>query len=87
MPLSRKEKSVLRARYEMWGVDAVKKELRNPERAYFTDPEVDEYAYAWIAEQEMKRSRRSDGLIKVMMIAAGIEFGVLVGQNVSSLIG
>lgn len=87
MPLTREEKSALRERYDMWGIDAVKRELRNPSRAYFTDPEVDEFAYAWVAEQEMKGSSRGDGLIKVMMIVAGIEFGILVGQNISSLIG
>jgi hypothetical protein len=87
MPLTREEKAALRDRYEMWGVDAVKKELHNPQRAYFTDPEVDEFAYAWIAEQELAHSQHSDGLIKVLMIVAGIEFGVLVGQNVSYLIG
>lgn len=87
MPLSHEEKVALRERYDMWGVDAVKRELRNPNRGYFTDPEVDEFAYAWIAEQQMKMSSRSDGLVKVMMVVAGIEFGILVGQNISSLIG
>lgn len=87
MALTREEKETLRHRYEMWGLEAVKRELRNPQRALFTSPEVDEFAYAWIAEQEMKRSGRSDKLVKFMMIAAGIEFGIMVGQNISSFLG
>lgn len=84
MPLTHEEKKTLQRRYEMWGAEAVRRELRNPQRATFTSPEVDEFAYSWLAEQEMKASGRSDRLVKLMMIVAGIEFGVLVGQNISS---
>ena len=87
MALTREEKETLRQRYEMWGLEAVKRELRNPQRAIFTSPEVDEFAYSWIAEQEMKQSGRSDRLVKFMMIVAGIEFGIMVGHNISSFLG
>lgn len=87
MALTREEKDTLRHRYEMWGIDAVKRELRNPQRAMFASPEVDEFAYAWIAEQEMKISGHGDKLVKLMMIVAGIEFGIMVGQNITSFLG
>ena len=87
MTLSRDEKDLLRQRYETWGLDTVRSELRNPQRADFTSADVDEFAHSWIAEKEMAKSGRSDKLVKFMMVVAGIEFGIMVGQNLSSLLG
>ena len=87
MALTREEKDTLRQRYESWGLEMVQLELAKPERALFADPEVDAFAHSWIAEQEMDLAGRNDRLVKFMMIVAGIEFGIMVGQNLSSFLG
>lgn len=87
MALTREEKDTLRQRYESWGLDMVQRELASPERALFANPDVDDFAHSWIAEQEMDRAGRNDRLVKFMMVVAGIEFGIMVGQNLSSFLG
>lgn len=85
MTLSEDDKDSLRSQYESWGVEAVRRDLRRPLRRAFVSKDINDFAREWVAEndaREVRRDVRNDRLIKVLMVAAAIEFGVAIGLNI-----
>ncbi len=85
MTLSEDDKASLRSQYESWGVEAVRRDLRRPLRRAFVSKDINDFAREWVAEndaREVRREVRNDRLIKFLMIAAAVEFGVAIGLTI-----
>jgi len=52
MVLSAERMIALEDRYEIWGLDDVRKELGRPDRHTFVDPEVTAFTQAWVQAKE-----------------------------------
>jgi hypothetical protein len=66
-------------RYEVWGLDEVRKELGRPDRDQFVDRDVTAFARAWIDAKEAsihRHERRS----RIVLITAGL---VLLGLTIA----
>lgn len=76
MHLTQEEMDLLRARFETYGPDALRWELKDPGRRVILKPAMAEFAHDWLAEvdRESKRERRT----KVMMAAAAVECVVCI---------
>ena len=59
MGLSAEDQDRLLARYEIWGVETVRRELEREDRDTFIDPEVTAFAQAWVAAHERSARRRT----------------------------
>ncbi len=82
MALTNDDKTTMRTRYETWGVDKVREDLRQPARHVFVSQERNDFARDWVDDEVEKQGRREvrkDRLVKVLMVAAAIEFGVAIG--------
>jgi hypothetical protein len=69
MKLTEGQKDALRARYEVWGLDAVRAELKRDEHDALAPEEVTAFAREWVAAEDMKRSRT---MRSVKMLAVGV---------------
>lgn len=85
MALTDDEIMTLRSRYKDWGVDTVRSDLRRPSRNVFMSPDRDKFAHDWVDESDAKvtrREKRKERLVKILMVAAAIEFGVVMGLRI-----
>ena len=57
--LSADKKVALQYRYEVWGLDEVRKELERTDRDQFADPEVTAFAKAWVEDQDARFQRHT----------------------------
>ena len=71
MHLTQEEMDLLRARFETFGPDAVRWELKQPERRVTLKPAMAEFAHDWL--EEVEREQRRERRTKVMMAAAAVE--------------
>jgi hypothetical protein len=84
MELTAADKKTLRERYQSWGLDTVREDLRRPFRHVFVSQARNEFAKNWVGEaevQEQKQQARKDRLVKILMLAAIVEVGVVFGMN------
>ena len=81
MALNEGRKKTLRQRYGLWGVDAVRGDLRRPGRDVFVCADTNEFANDWADEADLRKQGRKDKMIKGLMVAAAVEFGVAVGLH------
>ncbi len=84
MELTAADKRTLRERYQGWGLDTVRDDLKRPFRHVFVSRERNEFAKAWVGETEVKERKqnaRKERLVRILMLAAIIEVGVVVGLN------
>ena len=84
MELTAADKRTLRERYQSWGLDTVREDLRRPFRHVFVSQARNEFAKNWVGETEVseqKQQVRKDRLVKILMLAAIIEVGVVFGMN------
>ncbi len=84
MELTAADKRTLRERYQGWGLDTVRDDLKRPFRHVFVSRERNEFAKAWVGETEVmeqKQNVRKERLVRILMLAAIIEVGVVVGLN------
>jgi hypothetical protein len=58
MVLSAERKISLEDRYEVWGLDEVRKELERPDRDQFINPDVTAFGQAWVEAKEASIQRR-----------------------------
>ena len=67
MTLSAERMIALEDHYEVWGLDAVRKELERPDRDTFVDSEVTAFTRAWVEAKEKSlvraKWRRQIGLV------------------------
>lgn len=73
--LSAAEKESLRARYDVFGLDAVREEVERNERGGLASYEENAFARSWIASEEAKIQRT----IYALKFTAVIIFSVLGG--------
>ena len=78
MALSRERMTALEDRYEIWGIDEVRKELEQPDRDEFSVPEVTAFAEAWLDAKEA--SIRGNKFRKVVLTIVGF---VLLGLAIA----
>ena len=84
MELTAADKRTLRERYQGWGLDTVRNDLKRPFRHVFVSRERNEFAKNWVGETEIleqKRHARKERMVRILMLAAVIELGVVVGFN------
>ena len=84
MELTAADKRTLRERYQGWGLDTVRNDLKRPFRHVFVSHERNEFAKNWVGETEVleqKQHVRKERLVRILMLAAIIEVGVVVGLN------
>lgn len=84
MELTAADKRTLRERYQGWGLDTVRNDLKRPFRHVFVSAERNEFAKNWVGETEIleqKQHVRKERLVRILMFAAIIEVGVVVGLN------
>jgi hypothetical protein len=81
MVLSAERKASLEDRYELWGLDEVRKELERPDRGQFVDPEVTEFAQSWIEAKEAD-ARRS-ATYRIIFATVGL---VLLGVGIAGFL-
>ena len=82
MELTAADKITLRERYQDWGLDTVRDDLKRPFRHVFVSRERNEFAKTWVGEAEVKEEKqqiRRRRMVRILMIAAIIEVGVAVG--------
>jgi hypothetical protein len=82
MELTAADKITLRERYQDWGLDTVRDDLKRPFRHVFVSRERNEFAKTWVGETEVKEEKqqtRRRRMVRILMIAAIIEVGVAVG--------
>jgi len=60
MELSAERMAALEDHYELWGLEAVRKELERPDRDEFTDSEVTAFAHEWVERKEAAARRKRD---------------------------
>jgi len=75
MVLSTEQKASLKARYDFWGLDAVRMEIERNRDTGLTPPDVSAFARAWIADEEAKYQRT----IRFLKILAAVVFSMLAG--------
>ena len=78
MVLSAERKISLEDRYEVWGLDEVRKELNRPDRDQFTDPEVTAFAWAWVEAKEVTARHKRRYSIMFLVIVGLVFFGLAV---------
>ncbi len=84
MELTAADKRTLQERYQGWGLDTVRNDLKRPFRHIFVSRERNEFAKNWVGEAEVKEQKqhaRRERLVRILMLAAIIEVGVVVGLN------
>lgn len=77
MGLSDEQKLWLEARYEVWGVDEVRKELERPERAEFALPDATEFAESWL-EAKAASIRRKRYVVEILLAVIAVQIGVAI---------
>ncbi len=84
MELTAADKRTLSERYRGWGLDSVRDDLKRPFRYVFVSRERNEFAKTWVGETEIKekkRHARKQRMGRILMLAAIVEVGVVVGMN------
>ncbi len=84
MELTADDKRTLRERYQGWGLDTVRDDLKRPFRHVFVSRERNEFAKTWVGETEIKEQKqvaRKQRLVRLLMLAAIVELGVVLGLN------
>ena len=84
MELTDTDKKTLRERYQGWGLDTVRDDLKRPFRHVFVSRQRNEFAKIWVGETEVKernQTRRRRRTVRVLMIAVIAALGVAVGLN------
>jgi hypothetical protein len=84
MELTAADKRTLRERYQGWGLDTVRNDLKRPFRHVFVSRERNEFAKNWVGEIEIleqKQHVRKERMVRILILAAIIEVGVVVGLN------
>lgn len=76
MVLSAERKISLELRYEVWGLDEVRKELERPDRDQFIDPDLTAFARSWIEAKEARAHRKRSYLIVILTIVGAVLLGL-----------
>ena len=74
---SQEQKNWLKARYDAWGIDRVRKELERADRDLIAHPDVTAFAEGWI-ENEESDHRRTTRWIVALAIAGAVQIGIAV---------
>ncbi len=70
MGLSAQQMELLQARYELWGLDQVRRELERGDRDRFVNSDVTAFARAWIEAKETRHRRTR--LLVLVLVTFGI---------------
>ncbi len=84
MELTDADKRTLRERYQGWGLDTVREDLKRPFRHVFVSRQRNEFAKTWVGETEVRERQqvlRRRRMVRILMIAAIIAVGIAVGLN------
>ena len=84
MELTAADKKSLLERYQGWGLDTVREDLKRPFRHVFVSRERNEFAKNWVGEAEVKERKkqaRRERMVRCLMLAAIIEIGIVFGLN------
>jgi hypothetical protein len=81
MGLSLEQKKWLKARYDVWGIDRVREELRRADRDLIAHPDVTAFAEGWI-EGEESSHRRTTRCIVALAIVGAVQLGIAVALMV-----
>ena len=84
MELTDADKKTLRERYQGWGLDTVRDDLKRPFRHVFVSRQRNEFAKTWVGETEVKerkQDRRRRRMVRMLLAASIIGIGVAVGLN------
>jgi len=82
MALTAEKKDSLRALYDVWGLDTVRREIERNDHNGLTPPDVIEFARSWIAAEEAKGQRT----VQTIKIAGTVVLSVIGGTIVGLLI-
>ena len=77
MALSDEQRLRLKLRYEVWGIDEVRKELERVDRTRFVHADITEFAQTWIEAKEAS-IRRKKYIIDILTVLITIQIGVAV---------
>ena len=80
MVLSEERQDWLNARYNQWGLDAVRLEVERNLRDDFSPPDVVAFAREWVAAEETK-SKRTNRFFKIL----GVVVISLIGGTIASI--
>ena len=82
MALTAEKKDSLRALYEVWGLETVRREIERNDQNGLTPPDVIAFARSWIAAEEAKAQRTlrlvKNGLTVTVSIIGGVIAGLLI---------
>ena len=81
--LSDAEKVTLRNRYQSWGLDTLKRDLKQPFRWVYGSPDRNQFAMEWVEEAEAREARRKVRR-KRLSVFAVLAFVVLIGLTIGS---
>ncbi len=81
MGLSLEQKKWLKSRYDAWGIDRVREELRRADRDLIAHPDVTTFAEGWVEDKESSH-RRATRWIVALAIVGGVQLGIAVALMV-----
>jgi hypothetical protein len=76
--LTEEERKTLIKRYELWGVENVREQLRHPDHDMLVAPEVIELARAWIRRKETQSQRLERRLAVLGGSTVGLALGIVM---------
>ena len=82
MALTAEKKESLRALYDVWGLDTVRREIERNEHSGLMPPDVISFARSWIAAEEAKGQRT----VQTVKVTGAIILSVIGGTIVALLI-
>lgn len=80
MALSKQKKRELKALYETWGVDAVRRDLERNNHPLLVSPEVIAFARAWVKTQEAKGPRRAQIAVAFFVFNVSLLLGTIAAM-------
>ena len=87
--LSEAEKITLRNRYQSWGLDTLKRDLKQPFRWVYGSVDRNQFAVEWVEEAEARLARRvarRKRLFVLGFIAAVAGIGLMIGYVLPALV-
>lgn len=79
MALTTEKKDSLRALYDVWGLDTVRREIERNDHAGLTPPDVIAFARSWVATEEAKGQRTIQNVKIAGTVAVSVIGGTIVG--------
>ncbi len=77
--LTNEEKRTLLLRYEFWGIDRVRAQVKSPDHRLFASPAVIDLARAWVREKENESEHRTKRQTNQALFMIWVAMVIVIG--------